>query len=355
MSGPLVLQAMAGAAHGGAEAFFTRLVIALARAGLDQRVVIRPHPERMAALMEAGLSPLPLAFGGPLDLVSRVQLWRLIRRHRPQIVLSWMNRATHAVPPRQLRPAGTLHLARLGGYYPLKYYRRCDHLIANTRDIADYLIRGGWPPARVHYLPNFVAAERAPPIDRASLGTPADAKVILALGRLHANKGFDLAVQALAQLPAAYLWLAGEGPLRQELEGQVRALGVGDRVRFLGWREDVAALMAAADLLLCPSRHEPLGNVVIEAWAQALPVVAAAAAGPAALIRDGENGLLAPIEDSSALAAAVARLFAEPDLARRLAAGGEASYRSEFTEAVVVQRYLALFQGLTGSCAASPE
>lgn len=349
------MQVMAGAAHGGAEAFFTRLVIALARGGLDQRIVTRPHPERLAALAAAGLTPLPLAFGGPLDLVTRARLWQLIRRDRPQIVLTWMNRATQAVPPRRLRPAGTLHLARLGGYYPLKYYRRCDHLIANTRDIADYLMRGGWPVARVHYLPNFVAAERAPPVDRDSLGTPAGVKVILALGRLHANKGFDLALQALAHLPEAHLWLAGEGPLRHELEDQARALGLGDRVRFLGWRADVAALMAAADLLLCPSRHEPLGNVVIEAWAQGLPVVAAAAAGPAALIREGENGLLAPIEDPAALAAAMARLLAQPDLARRLAAAGEAAYRAEFTEAAVVRHYLAFFQGLTGSCAASPE
>lgn len=345
---------MAGAAHGGAEAFFTRLVIALGRAGLEQLVAVRPHPERLKALIAAGITPVPLAFGGFFDPATPLSLYGLIRRHRPQLALTWMSRATGAMPSRWLRPAGTLHLARLGGYYDLKYYRRCDHLIANTRDIAAYLLQGGWPGERVHYLPNFVSADRLPPLERGALGTPPAAPVILALGRLHPNKGFDVALAALALLPDAHLWLAGEGPLREELEGQARALGIAGRVHLLGWRDDVAALMAAADLLICPSRHEPLGNVVIEAWALGLPVVAATAAGPAALIRDGENGLLVPVGDAPALAAACAGLLDDGDLRRRLAAGGEAAYRSEFTEAAVVKRYLDLFRELGERCAASP-
>src|SRR3546814_2771750 len=67
-----------------------------------------------------------------------------------------------------------------------------------------------------------------------------------------------------------WLWLAGEGPRRRALMQQAARLGLGDRVRFLGWRDDVAALLRAADVFLCPSRHEPLGNVVIEAWAHGL-------------------------------------------------------------------------------------
>src|SRR5262249_27760205 len=159
-----------------------------------------------------------------------------------------------------------VHVARLGGYYNLKYYRDCDHLIGNTRDIVAYLVDHGWPSERAHYLPNLVAAERAPPVPRASLDTPLGVPLALALGRLHPNKGLDTLLTALAMVPDLHFWLAGEGALRAALEGQARSLGLAARVRFLGWRDDPAALLAAADLLVSSSRREPLGNVVIEAW-----------------------------------------------------------------------------------------
>jgi glycosyltransferase involved in cell wall biosynthesis len=148
---------------------------------------------------------------------------------------------------------------------------------------------------------------------------------------------------ALAQIPEAYLWLAGEGPERDRLESLVRELGLAARVRFLGWRDDTAELFAAADVFVCPSRHEPLGNVVIEAWAQGLPVVAAAAAGPAALIGEGESGLLVPFDEPQALAAALQRLLGDGDLAARLGEGGRVAYRAEFSEEVVVAQYLDFF------------
>ena len=101
------------------------------------------------------------------------------------------------------------------------------------------------------------------------------------------------------------------------------ALGIAERVRFLGWRDDVPALLAAADILVCPSRHEPLGNVVIEAWAAGVPVVATASDGPAGLIDDGESGLLVPLPGrpgggAAGLAAAIERLCRDPALRARL-------------------------------------
>lgn len=330
---------MAGARHGGAEAFFTRLAIALERSGQEQRVAIRRDPARAARLRAAGVAVTELPFGGWLDFRTRPALGRLMRDWRPQVVLSWMNRATRLVPPG---PA--VRLARLGGYYDLKYYRGVDHLIGNTADIVAYLIRQGWPAERAHYLPNFVDAEPMPPVDRAALATPADAPVILALGRLHRVKGFDVLLEALARLPTAWLWLAGEGPERPALEAQVARLGLGGRVRLLGWREDMAALLAAADVLACPSRHEPLGNVVIEAWAHGVPVVASESAGPRALIRRDESGLLVPVEDADALAAALGRVIAEPALAETLAGAGRAAYERSFTETAVLAAYRALIE-----------
>ncbi|MFQ5784192.1 MAG: glycosyltransferase [Alphaproteobacteria bacterium] len=336
------MQMMAGAPHGGAEAFFVRLVAALGRAGLSQRAVIRHDAERAAALRDAGVAVTELRLGGPLDLMTTPRLKREISEFAPDAVLTWMGRATRHCPRGPF-----VHAARLGGYYKLDSYRRCDHLVANTRGIARYLVEQGWPQERVHYLPNFVDAKPLRAMPRARLQTPDDAPLLLALGRLHRNKAFDVLIEALTTLPDVWLWLAGEGPLAGELAALAGYCGVARRVRFLGWRDDVAALLAAADVLVCPSRHEPLGNVVIEGWAHGVPVVAAASAGPAELIDDGETGLLVPVDATAALAAVLARLSADKRLRRRLAKRGRAAYAAAYTRDAVVRRYLDFFERVT--------
>lgn len=329
-------QLMAGAEHGGAEAFFTRLAIGLQRAGQEQRVALRPYPGRIGALRAAGIATVGLPFrGGPFDFATRSGLRALIREYRPRVVLSWMNRATSLCPRGDF-----VHVARLGGYYDLKYYRGCDHLIANTRGIAAYLTANGWSAERVHYLPNFptVASANAP----APAENRPEAPLALALGRLHRNKGFDVLLEALARTDGIHLWLAGEGPERAALERQAHKLRLGDRVRFLGWRDDVPSLLAACDFLVVPSRHEPLGNTIVEAWAAERAVLASETAGPAELIVSGETGLLMPVEDVESLALALERLAQDGALRQRLAAAGHAQYLAEFAEARVVAAYQTL-------------
>lgn len=337
-----LMQAMAGARHGGAEAFFTRLAIALERAGQDQQVVIRRDGARAAALRRGGVAPIELGFGGALDMLTKHRLDRAVRRYHPDVVLTWMNRATMKMPRGRF-----VHAARLGGYYDLKYYRRCDHLIGNTPGIVEHVIAHGWPAARAHYIPNFVDTAPGRAVDRASLATAKDVPLIIALGRLHVNKAFDVLIHAMARIPDAVLWLAGDGPSQAELKSLASEIGVARRVRFLGWRDDTANLIAAADVLVCPSRHEPLGNVVIEGWAQNKPVVAAASDGPRHLISDGRDGLLCPIDDAAGLARALSEVIENPDLAARLSAAGQATFQASFTEQTVVRRYLEFFAEIT--------
>ncbi len=343
-----LVQTMAGSAHGGAEAFFVRLAGGLARAGVAQRLIVRRHDRRAEQLRVLDPGLMELRFGGALDLWTRAAIKREIRRFNPDLVLSWMNRASLATPmgPYPL-------VARLGGYYNLKYYRHCDHLIGNTRDIVAYLVDQGWPAERAHYLPNFVDEPVSPAVARADLQTPEDVPLVLALGRLHRNKAFDILLGAMAEVPDTWLWLAGEGPDREELESLASTLGIGERVRFLGWRDDSAALLATCDLFVCPSRHEPLGNVVIESWAAAKPVVAARSAGPVSLIEDGISGRLVPIDDASALAVAMAATLADPAGSAAMAQAGRAAYEREFTERSVVAQYLDFFESIRTTCAAS--
>jgi glycosyltransferase involved in cell wall biosynthesis len=254
-----------------------------------------------------------------------------------------MSRASRACPKPKLG-RDFVHVGRLGGYYKLKYFRGCDHLIGNTPGMVDYVCGLGWPAECAHYLPNFVSERRAPPLDRKILNTPGDAPLLLGLGRLHENKAFDVLLDSMAFLPDHWLWLAGTGPQEAALRSQAVRLGIEKRVRFLGWRDDVAPLFSAANILVCPSRSEPLGNVVLEAWAQHVPVIAAASEGLQQLIDNEVNGLLVPTGDAPALAKSIMGITGAR--AEALAASGWASYRESYNEGTVVSRYLDFFNAV---------
>jgi len=125
--------------------------------------------------------------------------------------------------------------------------------------------------------------------------------------------------------------------------------GVAGRCHFAGWLDDLAPCYAAADIALVPSRIEPLGNVVLEAWGAGLPVVASKSAGPASLIEEGESGLLFELEDQQGLAAAVRRLQADPQLAARLADRGRQTLEARFSKDAVVGRFLAFYREISGA------
>ena len=258
----------------------------------------------------------------------------MLEAFRPQVVVAWMNRAARFCRAASDGRSWTL-VGRLGGQYDLGYYRGCDLLVANTRGLCDWIVAQGWPRERLRHLPNFAAdlAGAAP----AALPLPEGARALLAMGRLHANKGFPTLLRALARLPAdVHLALAGEGPERAALEALARELGLASRVAFLGWRGDVGALLAASELLVVPSRIEPLGNVVLEGFAASRPVIAASADGPRELIEDGRSGMLVPIGDDAALAQAIAGLLADPARARAIAAAGRAEFEAHHAEAPVL-------------------
>lgn len=340
-----ILQALAGAQYGGAERFFERLVPALGDSGVTQRVLIRKDERRQKLLGEAGITDLhEFPFGNRFDLVTRLGFRREVKNFAPDIVFTWMSRATAMAPKSPLGDHAFKRVARLGGYYDLKYYRGCDYLVGDTQSIVDYLVREGWPAERAVYLPNFVDATPGKPISRHEFYVPEAAPLLLALGRLHANKGFDVLLKALAQLPEAYLLLAGVGPEREALEAAAVHEGVKPRVRFLGWREDIADLMATADLFVHPARHEPLGNVILEAWAHEKPVVTTASDGPRLLIENGVSGLLTPLEDPAALAGAIRQVLSDPKAARRMVAAGHTRYQQDFTKAAVVGQYRTFFE-----------
>ena len=136
-----IMQTMAGGPIGGAEEFFVRLASAFQARGVEQTVVIRPNHTRDAQLRGSGVNPIELPFGRILDFRTVSSLAEELDRVKPDVVLSWMNRASEMTGRARLRARSkSIQIGRQGGYYDLKYYRNCDHLIGNTPDIVQYII-----------------------------------------------------------------------------------------------------------------------------------------------------------------------------------------------------------------------
>jgi glycosyltransferase involved in cell wall biosynthesis len=226
-------------------------------------------------------------------------------------------------------------VGRLGGYYDLRQFARCDHLVANTPGLVTWILeQNTFPPTRVHYLPNFSPDLRA--AAPATLPVPAGAKLVLAMGRLHRNKGFDVLIAAISRLAGVHAAIAGDGPERVGLERLARHAGVADRVHFLGWRTDTAALLAACDALACPSRSEPLGNVILEAFSAGRPVVASMAEGPRHLIESGRTGVLVAQESAIALAAGIEGVLQNPAQTSAMVQAARQRYEQAHSEAAVI-------------------
>lgn len=333
-----VLHLLGSPGDGGAETYFITLAGALKRAGLRQAAAIHANATREAQLASLSLPTRVLPFAAPFDLVSGPGIRRFAREQEARVLLQWMNRAGRVVPRR----GPWTRIGRLGGYYDTKYYKGCEHLVALTPMILQSIVDQGWPRDRVSWIPNF-ATPGTDAIDRAEFDTPQGAPLLLAMGRLHEAKAHDVTLKALARLPGAWLWIAGSGPLEAELKALASSLGVADRVRFTGWRTDAPRLYRAADVVVFPSRYEPHGTVVLQAWADGVPLVTAASDGPKGLVRDGEDALLVPIDDDAALAAAIARVLDDAALAARLVRAGSARMETQFSEAAVVAAWRALF------------
>jgi glycogen(starch) synthase len=188
-----------------------------------------------------------------------------------------------------------------------------------------------------------------PGVDR----PPPPAPIVIAAGRLVTDKGFDVAVRAMAAVrqaqPDAVLRIAGDGPDRPSLEALVAELGLADAVQLLGWvtPERLPEVLADARVVVMPSRwEEAFGLVALQAAQVGRPVVASRVGGLPEVVADGVTGTLVPVEDVDALAGAVLDLLADPDEAARRGAAGRERARTRFAFDRHVDDHLALYAEL---------
>jgi glycosyltransferase involved in cell wall biosynthesis len=330
-----ILHVVAGAPTGGAETFSADAILALAERGVVQHVICRPHPIPLQRFGAAGIPVTPLSFS-PLTRFAGApaRIRRIARAFEADAVHAWMGRAAWFVPARMPCPV----IGWLGGYYDLKYYRTATDYIAITPDMRRSLIDRGAPADRVFLCHTFGTLPDSPPVTRAQISTPADALVLLVLSRMHQKKGIDTALKAMRSLDGAVLWLAGDGPELTRYQTLAAELGVAAKVRFLGWRTDRKSLLEACDICLLPSRYEPFGTVIAEAWSMRKPLIATPADGARQFVRDGDNGLIMPFDDDAALAAHIRAIAGSPALATRLGGNGYETYKRLFSRDIVTAR-----------------
>ncbi|MBB5710984.1 glycosyltransferase [Sphingomonas xinjiangensis] len=265
-----------------------------------------------------------IALGGGRALLRPLRIARALAGHRIDIAYSAtsaMNLALLAAPTRVPRIVSE-HTSPGAFRQEMKWpwaralatrflYRRAAAVAVPTHAIADEL-----SAPRVHVLPNPVVRAVPRQVPRRS----PDGARLIAAGRLVQAKGFDTLIDAAALLAAQgvafTLAIHGDGPLRDDLQARIDSHSLGTRVALMGQSATLAVAFREADLLVSSSRREGFGNVLVEAMAEGLPVLATRAGGPETFIDHGVNGFLAPANDAAALAEAIRALLA--DLPRRL-------------------------------------
>jgi glycosyltransferase involved in cell wall biosynthesis len=221
---------------------------------------------------------------------------------------------------------------------------RAARVIANSQATADAFMAAGGNRELVRVVHNGIDVA---PFDavrddtgletRHALGIPDDAYVVAMFGRFHAWKGQPVLLEAMAQLPGVHALVVGSALFGEEAfergqQERARELGIADRVHFLGFREDIPALMRAADVVAHTSvLPEPFGRVVVEGMLAGRPVVATRAGGVPEIVTDAVTGLLVPPGDATALAAAIRRLRDDPGAAGTMARAGAERARARFT------------------------
>ena len=218
--------------------------------------------------------------------------------------------------------------------------RRARHVFTPSAYLRELVVGWGIPEAGVSVSPN--PAPDVPPMpSRDELRAEAGfhGPTLAFAGRLMAAKALDVALDAMASVPEASLVIVGDGPDRAALEQQRDALGLGERVRFVGGleREGVLRMFRAADAVLLSSRWENFPHVIVEALAVGTPVISSAVGGVPEVVRDGENGLLVPAGDVDALAGAIRRLLGDDEVRARLAAAAAPSVQSYSAERLLGQ------------------
>jgi glycosyltransferase involved in cell wall biosynthesis len=361
---------------GGAERIVYELATHLDAARFDVLVVsLQPATGAIAErLRERGVCVRSIEMRSKLDLGARKRLAALLREEHVDLLHTHLIHASY-LGRRAARAGGVRAVvSTVHGYEertkPWRSWadRRtaglADAIVCVSRTLAGEVSkRLGVCDSTLRVICNGVDLARfAAPLERdgirRALGVASDEYCLVSLGRLRRDKGHDLAIRSMREVlkdeKRARLLVVGDGPERARLSALVRELGLGRAVSLLGQRDDVPAILAAADGVVCASRSEGFGLAVAEAMAAGVPIVATRVGAIPEVLRDGEDGLLVPSEDPAALGAAVVGLMRDPSRAEALRARAQSRAEEEFSLERMIALHEELYEGLLKSARAAP-
>ncbi len=340
-------------AFGGGEKWVIQFSAGLRGRGEEVLVLAHPGSELLNECRRLGIPAEGLLVKHQLAPATALTLGRRLRGFGPDVLICCDPRAARAGSlALRIRPdARLVYRNGLAGSFGDSLMNR--HMVApmarrfvvNAEALADELRGFGWiPRGKIAVIANGV---ELPPLTERR--RPADgAAVLLSAGRLVRDKGHRYLVEAMALLvathPGARLLIAGTGEGEAELSGQIERLGLRDRVSLLGFVADMRGLMGSVDLLVHPSLREGAPNVVLEAMAGSLPVVATDVDGSAEIVNAGVTGILVPPADPGAISQAVSALLDDPDRMLRLGAAGRSRVIGHFSVGTSLDRWQSLLR-----------
>ena len=250
---------------------------------------------------------------------------------------------------------GTLESRPLNVAVQRRLWRRTDKLLAVSRDLAERMARTtGTPFDRIEVIPNGV--EIGPELSReqarVALSLAPDQLVALAVGRLVPVKNYRLLLAAARGLtsvePRWRFLIAGDGPLRSELEREIASMNLGEHVTLLGHRADIPMLMGAADAFVIPSSSEGMSNTILEAMSAARPVVATRVGGNPELVHEGVTGMLVSPHAAMEFCVALRALGESAALRKRMGRAGRQRAEREFSRARMIEDYTQMYETVVG-------
>ncbi len=351
---------------GGAERCLTQLALGLKRSRFEPLVVSiapRPRGDQAALVERLESSGITAKF---LDAASRWQLGAAIRRLRrvlrqfePSVVQSFLFHADVLTwlaggDGRWLRFMGlrVADPARWRQHLERRAARRSAAVVCVSEAVCDYARQSiGLSAERLVVIPNSVDVARyqaASPLDPTRLGLAPGRQMILSVGRLHPQKGLDWLLENISrifsQLPEHDLVIVGSGPEQGRLRRQAEQAGVASRVHFLGWRPDVEQLMATASMFVLTSRWEGMPNVVLEAMAAGLPLVATQTHGVRELLGANQPQQTVRFGDSNALIERVVAVGRDARLGRQIGSENRARVTDRFSLDAMIAGYQTLYE-----------
>jgi glycosyltransferase involved in cell wall biosynthesis len=349
---------------GGAERALVELVTRLDRQCFEPAVFcLGPRGVLADDLERAGVPVTCFGAKRAWEVGVVFRLAKALRAYRPAILQTWLfhanllGRLAGRLAPVPIVVSG-IRVAERRSRWRLWADRLTQSLvdahICVSRDVADFSIRrGGLNASRVHVIANGVDGERfakAAPADLAPLGIPKGAKIILFAGRLDPQKDPLWLLNSFSaihrRIEDVHLLFAGQGPLEPVIKKTIGQLGLENRVHLLGWRADVPELLKSADVLVLPSKWEGMPNIVLEAFAAGLPVVAAEVEGIRDLVRDNETGWVVKSRDPDALIEPISRILEDPHFAVSLGQSAQALVFKKFTWEENTRSYAEIYQQL---------